>query len=142
MSQPTEDIGVSYEWSMFDFAAQFSPPESLAQTISTAASCCSDNDNDDGISTLALSCGEFFFVGTIEIGAFFEYFEWPRNTFANHLFSFMESADEDGRVDFGDFVKVRLSSTRSELSLRVAFRATSPPSYCCFSLKQWLVSFL
>lgn len=45
-------------------------------------------------------------AGTIEIGAFFEYFEWPRNAFANHLFSFMESADEDNRVDFGDFVKV------------------------------------
>eukprot|EP00903_Cladosiphon_okamuranus_P017842 g16420.t1 len=44
--------------------------------------------------------------GTIEIGAFFEYLEWPRNAFANHLFSFMESADEDGRVDFGDFVKL------------------------------------
>ncbi|CAM9663007.1 unnamed protein product [Ectocarpus sp. 4 AP-2014] len=44
--------------------------------------------------------------GTIGIGAFFEYFEWPRNAFANHLFSFMEATDEDGRVDFGDFVKL------------------------------------
>lgn len=43
----------------------------------------------------------------MEIGAFFEHFQWPRNAFANHLFTFMESADEDGRVDFGDFVKVR-----------------------------------
>ncbi|CAM9258818.1 unnamed protein product, partial [Laminaria digitata] len=46
--------------------------------------------------------------GTIDVGAFFEYLKWPRNTFANHLFNFMESADEDGGVDFGDFVKARL----------------------------------
>lgn len=47
-------------------------------------------------------------TGTIDVGAFFEYLKWPRNTFANHLFNFMESADEDGGVDFGDFVKARV----------------------------------
>lgn len=45
-------------------------------------------------------------AAVIDIGHFFEYLQWPRNTFANHLFDFMESADEDGGVDFGDFVKV------------------------------------
>ena len=67
-----------------------------------------------------LSC-----AATIEIGAFFEHFQWPRNAFANHLFSFMESADEDGRVDFGDFVKVRCDahvvSARTMMSLCCGF---------------------
>lgn len=45
--------------------------------------------------------------GTIDTGDFFEYLRWPRNAFADHLLNFMESADEDGGVDFGDFVKVK-----------------------------------
>lgn len=46
------------------------------------------------------------FTGFIGVADFFEYFEWPRNAFSDHLFTFMEATDDDGGIDFGDFVKV------------------------------------
>lgn len=49
-------------------------------------------------------------AGMVDSGEFFEYLEWPRNTFGDHLFSFMEAADDEGGVDFGDFVKVFLNT--------------------------------
>ncbi|CAM9555822.1 unnamed protein product [Discosporangium mesarthrocarpum] len=45
-------------------------------------------------------------TGSIDAETFFYHLSWPRNAFADHLFAFMESEDEDGKVDFGDFVKL------------------------------------
>ncbi|CAM9387981.1 unnamed protein product [Chrysoparadoxa australica] len=45
-------------------------------------------------------------TGFINLDQFFDYLEWPRNKFSDHIFHFLESTDDDGNVDFGDFVKV------------------------------------
>lgn len=49
-------------------------------------------------------------TGTIGIDDFFEHLSWHRNYFADHLFEFFDVVDEDGGVDFGDFVKVTTPS--------------------------------
>lgn len=59
-------------------------------------------------------------TGLIDVDTFFGYLEWPRNGFADHLFVFMGAIDEDGQVDFGDFVKVSLACVTHELITRIA----------------------